>query len=217
MSAGVQENIADFATARERVTDLVRQTPPGRRVLLGIAGPPGSGKSTLAARLVASVGPDTAVVVAMDGFHLSDSLLRQLGRAERKGAPDTFDAAAYVDLLARLRDRDRDVFAPVFDRGREIAEVGGLLIPAGLPLVVTEGNYLLHDRPPWREVRQLLTQCWYVTVDEELRRGRLRRRHLSHGRSPADANLKTDGPDQVNAQLVAESQHRADALVTLDD
>lgn len=73
------------------------------RALLGITGAPGAGKSTLAARLVAQWG-EGAVVVPMDGFHLAQGELERLGRAARKGAPDTFDAAGFVALLRRLRE-----------------------------------------------------------------------------------------------------------------
>src|SRR4051794_20108304 len=76
----------------------------GHRRLLGIAGPPGSGKSTLARRLVEELG-GAAVLVPMDGFHLADARLVQLGRRDRKGAPDTFDAHGFLELLRRLRAR----------------------------------------------------------------------------------------------------------------
>jgi pantothenate kinase len=83
--------------------DLVaraRRLAGGPRRLLGLVGAPGAGKSTLAARLVDALTP-VAVLVPMDGFHLADTELDRLGRRDRKGAPDTFDAAGYVALLHR--------------------------------------------------------------------------------------------------------------------
>ncbi|MFD0175002.1 nucleoside/nucleotide kinase family protein, partial [Streptomyces rochei] len=78
----------------------------GRRAILGIAGSPGAGKSTLAECLVRELngtGEPWVAHVPMDGFHLADVELDRLGRRERKGAPDTFDAAGYAALLGRLR------------------------------------------------------------------------------------------------------------------
>ncbi len=64
---------------------------PGR-CILGITGPPAAGKSTLAARLGDELGA-AAAYVPLDGFHLAHELLTRMGRVDRKGAPDTFDAA----------------------------------------------------------------------------------------------------------------------------
>ena len=40
---------------------------------------------------------------------------------------------------------------------------------ASVPLVVTEGNYLLVDDGDWARVRPLLDEAWYVEMDEETR------------------------------------------------
>src|SRR6476659_9979794 len=113
------------------------------RALLGIAGAPGAGKSTLAEQLAARIGPG-AVVVPMDGFHLHDDELARLGLGDRKGAPETFDVEGYVALLARLREETaHTVWAPAFDRARELSVAGAIGVRPEHRLVVTEGNYLL--------------------------------------------------------------------------
>ena len=184
---------------------------PGRAVL-GIVGAPGAGKSTVAEALVAALG-EQAVLVPMDGFHLADAELRRLGRADRKGAPDTFDAAGYVHLLRRLVDPAEDVvYATVFRRELELAEAGALPVPPGTPLVVTEGNYLLLDGP-FRPVRALLTQCWYVDVDPALRLERLIARHERHGRTRTAAEAWVAQTDEPNARLIEATRDRADLRV----
>lgn len=88
---------------------------PGRSIL-GITGTPAAGKSTLAERLTASLYPN-AVCVPLDGFHLAQRVLEELGIAERKSAPDTFDALGYIALLRRLREPPEGVaYASVFVR-----------------------------------------------------------------------------------------------------
>ena len=93
----------------------------GDRVVIGIAGCPGAGKSTLAGwlaeHLTAAGLP--AVWVPMDGFHLADVELERLGRRDRKGAPDTFDALGFAALLRRVREDRDDV---IERRLREAAE-----------------------------------------------------------------------------------------------
>ena len=124
----------------------------GGRAILGIAGPPGGGKSTLACAVADALG-DGAVLVPMDGFHLAQDQLVRLGRRDRMGAPDTFDAAGYVALLRRLRAADEVVFAPAFRREIEEPIAGAIAVPPSVTLVVTEGNYLLLEDGDWALVR----------------------------------------------------------------
>ncbi|OEJ34984.1 nucleoside/nucleotide kinase family protein [Streptomyces subrutilus] len=199
-------------------TELARRAAAlaagGSRRILGIAGPPGAGKSTLAARLAEALGPETAVVVPMDGFHLAQAELVRLGLADRKGAPETFDAAGYVSLLRRLRGPEPDtVYAPAFDRSLEEPVAGSIPVAPAVPLVITEGNYLLHDAGEWASVRPLLDEAWYLAPDEDLRVRRLVDRHVRHGKDPAYARGWVARSDEPNARLVAAGRHRADLVL----
>jgi pantothenate kinase len=211
VSADLPDVGAQLAALVERAASLV--AGPDRAVL-GIVGPPGAGKSTVAAALAEGLGA-RAVLVAMDGFHLADDELRRLGRSDRKGAPDTFDADGYVHLLRRLvHRRDEVVYAPVFRRELELAEAGAQPVLRTVPLVVTEGNYLLLDGA-FAPVRELLAECWYVEVDPALRLERLIARHVRHGRTRAQAASWVERSDEPNARLVEAARDRADLVVQL--
>ncbi|MBO0684820.1 MAG: nucleoside/nucleotide kinase family protein, partial [Candidatus Dormibacteraeota bacterium] len=185
------------------------------RRILGIAGPPGAGKSRLAAALVEALGP-RAALVPLDGFHLAGAELVRLSRQDRKGAPDTFDAAGYVALLRRLRDRTEDVvYAPEFRREIEEPVAGAVPVPREVSLVITEGNYLLVSDGHWAEVRGLLDEAWYLDTPEVARLQRLIDRHIAYGRSPAEARAWARGSDQRNAELVSPTRERADLVVRL--
>ena len=186
----------------------------GRRKLLGLAGAPGSGKSALARALEQAL-PGRAQVVPMDGFHLAQVELRRLGRAERKGAPDTFDSAGYVALLRRLREQREDeiVYAPEFRREIEEPVAGAIAVLPGTQLVITEGNYLLLQDGPWADVAPLLDEVWYVEVDDALRLERLVRRHQQFGRSPEEARAWVEQTDEPNARRIAATRERAHRVV----
>ena len=203
---------AEVEAALTLVDEALRS---GSRRLLGIAGAPGAGKSTLAERLVEALG-ERAVLVPMDGFHLADAALERLGRLTRKGAPDTFDAGGYVALLQRLRTQrpgDAPVWAPMFERELEQPLAGAIEVRAEVPLVITEGNYLLLEDVPFAQVRAMLDACWFVEVPEELRRERLIARHERFGKPPRAARDWALGPDEDNARLVAATRDRADVVV----
>ncbi|CAM5667465.1 Pantothenate kinase OS=Streptomyces griseomycini OX=66895 GN=FHS37_005440 PE=4 SV=1 [Streptomyces griseomycini] len=198
-----------------RARSLVRD---GRRAILGIAGSPGAGKSTLAEHLVRELnGPGEPWVahVPMDGFHLADAELDRLGLRDRKGAPDTFDAAGYAALLRRLREEAYDdvVYAPGFERVLEQPVAGVVPVPPAARLVVTEGNYLLLDTGAWARVRPQLDEVWFCAPDERERVRRLVARHEEFGKSHEEAVawvLRSDGP---NAELVTATRDRADLVV----
>jgi pantothenate kinase len=150
----------------------------------------------------------------MDGFHLAQRELEALGRADRKGAADTFDAAGYVALLRRLRENaDPVVYAPEFRREIEEPIACAVPVPREVPLVVTEGNYLLVADGAWAGVRPLLDEAWYVDLDEQTRLDRLIARHVAFGKEPAFAREWVLRSDQRNAELVATTRGRADVVV----
>ncbi|MFC0505323.1 nucleoside/nucleotide kinase family protein [Micromonospora costi] len=210
------EQPAQQRLARNDVNALVaraRSLATGGRRLLGITGAPGAGKSTLAEQIVAALAPH-AVLVPMDGFHLADAELKRLGIHDRKGAIDTFDAGGYLALLRRLRAADEAVvYAPTFRRDLEEPIAGAIRVDRDVPLVVTEGNYLLATQGEWAAVRELLDDAWYLAPDEEVRLGRLVQRHIDFGRDPATADARARGTDQRNADLIVATRGRADVIV----
>lgn len=201
----------------EHPSGLPGHPPAGGRRLIGVAGAPGAGKSTLVQVLVATLGP-VAVGVPLDGFHLADVELRRQGLLERKGAPETFDAWGYAALLDRIRRRPEHViYAPGFERDLEQPLAGAIPVPTEAIVVVSEGNYLLLDRPEWRAASALFDELWFVRVDPELRRSRLVDRHVAFGKSRDAAVSWVTRVDEANAALVEAAESRADLVLDVTD
>ena len=205
--------MVDIGGLIERARSLAES---GNRRILGITGPPAAGKGTIAREVVDELGP-SAVLVPMDGFHLAGDELRRIGRHDWKGAPDTFDAAGYVALLRRLRaPGDEVVYAPEFHREVEESFAGAIAVAPEIPLVVTEGNYLLLDDGPFSAVRELLDETWFLAPDDATRVERLINRHVRHGLPPERARSWVHRSDERNAELIEPTRKYADLVVDPD-
>ncbi|MCE3294061.1 MAG: nucleoside/nucleotide kinase family protein [Arthrobacter sp.] len=205
----------DSPDVRQAVAALRLRLSGGARILLGVAGAPGAGKSTFSACLADAFGPEEALVVPMDGFHLGNAIIAGTPLRQRKGAPDTFDVGGYVSLLQRLRRRDEEVvYAPDFRRSIDEPVAASIAVPAAVPLIITEGNYLLSEDPEWRKVRAQLDEVWFIDTAPELRLSRLVERHMLFGMDRQAAEAWAAGSDEANARLIAATQHRADRIIT---
>ncbi len=196
------------------VAALRQRLAGGNRVLLGITGSPGSGKSTFAAGLHALFTAGTAVVVPMDGFHLGNAIIDGTPLRQRKGAIDTFDIGGYFSLVERLARRDEPVvYAPDFRRQIDEPVASSIAVPASVPLVITEGNYLLADDPGWRRVRDQLDEVWFLDTPPALRLARLVDRHVSFGMERRAAEEWAAGSDEANARLIEATRTAADRII----
>lgn len=203
----------DFADLADR---LIAGSGGAGRVVIAVAGPPGAGKSAFADRLCAEINArmqDAATVVPMDGFHLDNAILEASELTHRKGAPDTFDAHGYVELIRRLIAGGVDEIAvPLFDRHLDLARAGASIVGPQHSFVLTEGNYLLLDKTPWSELAPLFHRTIWLDVDDDALEERLVRRWLDHGLDRRAAAGKALDNDMPNARLIRDRSRPADIV-----
>lgn len=195
------------------LAELIRARAGSRpgRFLTALAGPPGAGKSTLSAALVRALGPG-ARVVPMDGFHYDDAVLEARGVRSRKGAPETFDVAGFVHLIARLRQED-EVAIPVFDRSMELSRAAADVVGPEDRFLIVEGNYLLLDEGPWRALDGAFDLTVWIDVPlSELDR-RLTDRWAHYGKTPEAARAWIEGNDMPNIRRAIEGSRQADVVI----
>jgi len=210
------EGMSEAGAARAEELLLAAQ---GGRALLGIAGSPGSGKTTLARAIVERVneragGRPLAAHLPMDGFHLANATLDALGRHDRKGAIDTFDAWGFIATLHRVvAEQTHTVYVPAFERTVDEPVAASIAIEPETRLVVVEGNYLLADAEPWSRIPSLLAESWFVSTPEDVRLARLIDRHTRHGRTPEAAEAWAREVDGANAAIIEPGRMRATRLV----
>lgn len=202
MRAPMTQDIRDI----DDLARIARERASGERTLIALAGPPASGKSTLAEALVAELSKTdpAATLVPMDGFHLDNSVLYSRGLFERKGAPETFDAAGFVAAMQRLK-AGGEVILPTFDRARDNSVAGAIVVPDAARFVVVEGNFLCFDEEPWSALSQLWDLSCYLDVPVETLRERLIQRWLDHGLDPEAARTRAEENDLANAVRVSDA------------
>ena len=71
-----------------------------------------------------------------------------------------------------------------------------------VPIVITEGNYLLSDAPGWNGIRSFLDETWYLETDSQRRRERLVARHMRFGKTMEAAHAIVNGSDEHNAEEI---------------
>jgi pantothenate kinase len=201
-------------TKEEAKSIVVEYAAASTRTIIGIVGKPGGGKSTLSKFLLKGMDSTLVSVVPMDGFHLSNKILKELGRSDRKGAQDTFDVNGFKTLIERIKlDNVDPIYYPIFDRSIEESIAAQGVVYPSTRVVIVEGNYLMHDGDGWQEISPLLDQSWYAFLEEDIRISRLISRHIAFGKDPESAKAWAKGSDQVNAELIEAGVGRCDFLI----
>ena len=167
---------------------------------VAIAGPPGSGKSSIAGALCEIIG-ETCCVVPMDGFHLDNDILAARGLLQVKGAPETFDLVGFADLISDLKSGATRHF-PTFDRDADSVVADGGMVPAGVSILLFEGNYLLFDEDGWMDLADQWDASLWLDVPEDVLAQRLTQRWLDQGMTKQDAVARAEGNDIPNARRV---------------
>ncbi|MFK7744230.1 MAG: nucleoside/nucleotide kinase family protein [Roseobacter sp.] len=189
----------------------IAATPARNKIrIVALVGAPASGKSTLAQAI--SAHDPSVSVVPMDGFHLDNPLLEKRGLLARKGSPDSFDALGLVHLLRRFAAGERPIY-PTFDRVTDRSIAGAGEVSETCETVLVEGNYLLLDKPQWRDLKSLWDLTIQVDVPRDILRIRLLERWRGFGFSDAEATAKTEGNDLPNADFVLQNSSAPDVRV----
>ena len=184
------------------------------RIIVALTGAPASGKSTLSTELLRrlQLKKISAAVVPMDGFHLDNDILDEMGMRARKGAPETFDADGFIHMIRRIKAGE-PVYYPEFDRPRDISIAGKGYVSPNTQVIIVEGNYLMFDEAPWRDLADLwdFTIRWDVPLPEL--RARLIQRWLSLNHSSANALRRAEGNDIPNAKRIIDRALPCDLIL----
>lgn len=211
-------DIVDRVELFKRLQNHILDEAMGERLIVAIAGAPASGKSAVSSWLLeefSKAHPGKSAILPMDGYHYDDEVLTANGWRHQKGAPHTFDVGGLVSMLKRLHENtESEIAVPRFDRDLEIARAGALLIKREAQLIIVEGNYLLLNSEPWKQLLPLFDLKVLVSVEEHVLEQRLRDRWSSYDLDSSDIERKVFENDLPNGRLVINESVDPDMLVS---
>ncbi|RDB21227.1 hypothetical protein Hypma_011929 [Hypsizygus marmoreus] len=216
------------------LVDKLNKIPPTSRLLVGISGIPGSGKSTFAHLLTShtntllSKTPSRALLVGLDGWHLSRAQLDELPDPkqahDRRGAHWTFDGVGYVSFVRALRGDVRSntpvITAPSFDHALKDPTYDDVAVYPYHRIVIIEGLYTFLSLVPWRDAGMLFDERWVIEVGEEEARRRIVKRHVVSGvaRDREEAVRRAEENDIPNGRfLIANMLEPTRIIQSVDD
>ena len=196
-----------------------------KRQIVFLAGPPAAGKSTLALFLEKlSSEYDTLARVqalSMDGFHYPNAYLdthETVRNGERillrqiKGSPETYDTKAMMDAFRQIcHDRDAgkncEYRWPVYDRTIHDVVPDQYAVTGDILLI--EGNYLLLEESPWKELREYADETIFAEASEDMLKDRLVSRKVRGGSSREAAEEWVARTDAYNIERVLRGSVKA--------
>jgi hypothetical protein len=170
-------------------------------------------------------GREICILVGQDGWHysnlwLSSHVLQKENRLvplrQLKGAPETFDVDGLLAWLRQIKIQDESSF-PIYSREQHDPLPDAGRIKLGHRIILLEGNYLLLDRPGWREIQALSDRSIFLSAPMDTLLAGLRERHLRGGKDPQSVENHLHAVDQPDINLVMEFSKSADILVEKTD
>ncbi|MCB1029074.1 MAG: type I pantothenate kinase [Microthrixaceae bacterium] len=161
-----------------RATDRFLGAPETKvPYLLGVAGSVAVGKSTTARVLAALLKrwenhPKVALITT-DNFLHPNAVLAERGLMERKGFPESYDRAALIDVLGRLKSGRRSVSTPTYSHVSYDIVPGETQVIEDPDIVIVEGLNVLQAPTVERGtpvvfVSDFFDSSLYVDAPEEL-------------------------------------------------
>ena len=203
---------------------LANRRNPNRPLMIGICGIPGSGKSISSGMLQKALQDVGCVILPMDGYHYPRQTLSD-DQVWRRGAPDTFDAAACVRDLRRVRDGNEPrVTLPGFSHAHGDPQPNQhVFVRSQHAVVLCEGLYLLHTAHGFESLSTgpdaLMDWTMFVDAPLDVCVQRLKQRNqcIPGYPSPESVAQRVDLVDRINAELVQQTMHRAQVIVPVEE
>ena len=185
-----------------------------KRYLIALSGPPASGKSTISEKFISDLNIKgyQSSILQMDGFHYDDQILRDKNLLLKKGAPETFDVKGLLNFIYRLQKED-EVAIPIFDRSLELSRSSAVIISKNTKVILVEGNYVLLNSHPWKELHKFFNSTIMINCDEKVIEERLIERWKNFNLTNEEIENKVYKNDLPNGVNVLKNSISADYIL----
>lgn len=184
------------------------------RYFIALSGPPASGKSTISERFISDFNAKgyQSSVLQMDGFHYDDQILKDKNLLLKKGSPETFDVMGLINFVSRLQKED-EVVIPIFDRSLELSRSSAVIISKNSKVILVEGNYILLNSYPWKELHKFFNSTIMINCDEKILEKRLIERWENFNLPKEEIDKKVYENDLPNGINVLKNSIEADYIL----
>lgn len=122
-----------------------------------------------------------------------------------------FDAKGFLSLVQSVHSLAAPgtlVYAPSFDHAIKDPVQNDTITYPESRVVVFEGNYVALNRDPWMSAASLMTEIWFVDIDEEIAKERLWKRHVQSGicKDEKDVKYRVESTDWLNARDIVDNR-----------
>jgi len=210
----------NYSTLSDYLLKKVETISADKKYLIALGGAPGSGKTTSAIRICDLLNlkkPGICAMLPMDGFHYYKAELDKMkDPAEayrRRGAEWTFNAEGFLTLLQKIR-QDGEAKAPSFDHTVGDPIEDDIIISKHHKIIIAEGNYLLLDKDPWRDIAHQFDELWFIDCNLDIAMERVRIRHMNAWNfTDAQARERIATNDRINAELIQNFRLEPDKII----
>lgn len=154
------------------VTDTFLGAPPSPvPFVIGVAGSVAVGKSTISRVLQALLARwpqhPTVDLVTTDGFLFPNAVLEERGLLDRKGFPESYDRAALLDFVARVKAGETHLEVPVYSHIRYDIVSGSTRVVDRPDILIVEGINVLQAGHDGAVVSDYFDFSIFVDADPE--------------------------------------------------
>ena len=179
---------------------------------IAIAGPAGAGVEGFAKKCCDLFGK-RATTVSLNGFYYDSGYLKQKGMNELRGAPNSYNVDAFVDVIETIASKQRCTLS-IYDDENEMVIAGDHEYNPDIhDIIVVEGSYLLYNHKKWLVAANFWDNIVFLTQPVHVLEKRLVEQYIQKGQEPVQAKNRVKRFELQNIQIAMNKSIPSDRYI----